>query len=127
MGAKFIILKEDYLYEPNTSMNIMERKLDPNFANSSVEAIEKEFPKALLKMGISNVNFVKIKKDTCQGMLGLYIEYTGDFKEEKMRYIKCFRDNGKSILIITFTIDEREWTEVEPETMGILASVVFND
>lgn len=60
-------------------------------------------------------------------MLGLYIEYTGDFKEEKMRYIQCFRDNGKSILIITFTIDEREWTEVEPETMGILASVVFND
>lgn len=61
MGAKFIILKEDYLYEPNTS-NIMERKLYPTFANSSVEAIEKEFPKALLKMGISNVNFVKIKK-----------------------------------------------------------------
>lgn len=127
MGAKFIIMKEDYVHAPNTSMNIVQRKSDPRFADASIETIKKEFPKALLSKGITKVKFVQIQRDTWQDQLGMCMEYTGSYKGEEIHYMQYFRDNGKNITVITFTIDEREWQETENEVKSIAASIIFTD
>lgn len=127
MGTKFIIIKEDYTFEPNTNMNIVEKKSEPMFKDASVDVIKKEFPKALNRMGITDIEFVKVEKALWQGYTGLYIEYTGEYKNQNMHYVQYYYDNGAKNVGVTFTVDEREWQMAKDDVQSIASSIVFKE